>query len=354
MPQLPAELTRQTIPSVMRYLQTLWQETGDMTLDASHVTHIDSSGVAALARFAQQAQSAGRKLAVTGLDDRLARTLALFPQIPEEPPQPAPNPPSWFETLGSHAFELYQLVVEYVLLCSDLTWFFAQSILGRHRLRWQYVLAEMSNMGSQALGVVGLISFLVGGTVALQSAAQLRQFGASLFVADLIGVSITRELGPLMAAIVVAGRSGSAVAAEIGTMVITEEVDALRTMGIHPARFLVVPKVIAIVITQPLLTVWANTLAIFGGFLVAIFYMDVSASAFLGRLQTALYVKDIGTGLFKSLLFAFLIVTLGALCGMRTQGGADAVGRSTTTSVVVAIFAIILADATCSMVFYFN
>ncbi len=176
-------------------------------------------------------------------------------------------------------------------------------------------------MGSQALGVVGLISFLVGSTVALQSAAQLRQFGASLFVADLIGVSITRELGPLMAAIVVAGRSGSAVAAEIGTMVITEEIDALRTMGVHPTRFLVVPKVIAIMITQPLLTVLANALAILGGLFGGGFLPGRRPQCVLGsRLQTALYVKDVGTGIFKSLFFAFLIVTLGALMRHAHQG----------------------------------
>ncbi|HET6344575.1 MAG TPA: ABC transporter permease, partial [Myxococcota bacterium] len=187
-----------------------------------------------------------------------------------------------------------------------------------------------------------------------QSAAQLRQFGANLFVADLIGVSITRELGPLITAIVVAGRSGSAIAAEIATMVITEEIDALKTMGLNVTRFIIVPKVVAISITQPILTVMANALAIFGGFLVAIFYLDVSPVAFLGRLQTALFVKDVLTGLFKSLLFANLIVTIGALCGLRTTGGADAVGRSTTTSVVAGIFAIIVADAACSLIFYFG
>ena len=137
-------------------------------------------------------------------------------------------------------------------------------------------------------------------------------------------------------------------------MVITEEIDALRTMGLNPTRFLVVPKIVAISVTQPLLTMAANALAIFGGFLVAILYLDVAPAAFVGRLQQALFVKDILTGLFKSLIFANLIVTIGALCGLRTAGGADAVGRSTTTSVVAAIFAIIVADAACSLLFYFG
>jgi phospholipid/cholesterol/gamma-HCH transport system permease protein len=190
--------------------------------------------------------------------------------------------------------------------------------------------------------------------MALQSAAQLRQFGANIFVVDLIGISMTRELGPLMAAIVVAGRSGSAVAAEIGTMVITEEVDALKTMGLHPTRFIIVPKVIAITLTQPLVTMLANVAGIFGGFLVGVTYLEIGPSAFMNRLFASLYVKDLLTGLIKSILFAQLIVTIGALCGLRTKGGADAVGRSTTTSVVAGIFAVITADAVASLVFYFG
>jgi phospholipid/cholesterol/gamma-HCH transport system permease protein len=188
----------------------------------------------------------------------------------------------------------------------------------------------------------------------LQAAAQLRQFGANIFVADLVGVSMVRELGPLIAAIVVAGRSGSAVAAEIGTMVITEEIDALKTMGLQPLRFIVLPKALAITFTQPLLTALTNAVAIFGGFVVAVSYLDVSPNAFLLRLQEAVLLKDILTGIFKSMLFAQLIVVVGAYCGLNTRGGADEVGRTTTMSVVAGIFAVIVADAFCSLVFYFG
>ena len=212
----------------------------------------------------------------------------------------------------------------------------------------------MNYMGSQALGVVGLMSFLIGGVMALQGAAQLRQFGASIFIADLVGVSLTRELGPLITAIMVAGRSGSAVAAEIGTMVITEEIDALRTMGLNPTRFLIVPKTMSITVTQPLLTMFANVIAIFGGFLVAVFYLDIGPAAFFNRLREAVFLKDIITGLVKSVVFANIIVSIGALCGLRTGGGADAVGRSTTSSVVAGIFTVIVADAAFSLLFYFD
>ena len=137
-------------------------------------------------------------------------------------------------------------------------------------------------------------------------------------------------------------------------MVITEEIDALKTMGLHPTRFLIVPKFIAITITQPLLTVLADLLGILGGFLVAVLYLEVGPTTFFDRLQESLFVKDIVTGLIKSVIFAQLIVTVGALCGLRTKGGADAVGRSTTIAVVAGIFSVIVADALASMVFYFG
>jgi len=167
-------------------------------------------------------------------------------------------------------------------------------------------------------------------------------------------VSMLRELGPLMAAIVVAGRSGAAVAAELGTMTVTEEVDALRTMGLHPTRFLVVPKVMAISVVQPLLTAYANALGVLGGFLVAIVYLEVGPAAFMARLVEIVELKDILTGLCKSVVFAWLIVSIGAWYGLQTRGGADAVGRSTTASVVTGIFAVVVADALASMLFYFG
>jgi phospholipid/cholesterol/gamma-HCH transport system permease protein len=316
------------------------------------VREIDSAGVALLATYQRRAERAGRSLTVRGLRPEIARTLDLFPLVSDA--EAIKEPVGWLERLGERGALAREVVLEYLLICADVMWFCITGLCKRRGIRWRVVAYEMSNMGSQALGVVGLIAFLVGGTIALQSAAQLRQFGANIFVVDLIGVSLTRELGPLMAAIVVAGRSGSAVAAEIATMVITEEVDAVKTMGLNPTRFFVVPKFVAITLTQPLLTVMADLLGILGGFLVAVTYLDVGPEPFANRLLQALFVRDLLIGLFKSVLFAQLIVTISALCGMRTRGGADAVGRSTTTSVVASIFAVIAADAVCSMLFYFG
>lgn len=328
---------------------------GEVQVDLSAVTEIDSAGVALLAVRARDWSVQGRAVRLVGASEKVRRTLELFPSLSEELEEEDPERPGLFERVGAWAGEAYEVLLTYLMLCADTIWFTVFGILrGGKGIRWRAVLYEMSEMGSKALGVVGLIAFLVGGTMALQSAVQLRQFGANIFVVDLIGISMTRELGPLMAAIVVAGRSGSSVAAEVGTMVITEEIDALKTMGLHPTRFLIVPKFIAISITQPLLTGLADVLGILGGFLVAILYLDVGPTTFVDRLQESLMVKDLLTGLLKSVVFAQLIVTVGALCGLRTRGGADAVGRSTTIAVVAGIFCVIVADALASLLFYFG
>ena len=211
-----------------------------------------------------------------------------------------------------------------------------------------------SRIGSRGLGIVGMISFLIGGTIALQSAVQLKRLGAQIYVADLLGISVTRELGPLMAAILIAGRSGSAIAAELASMSIAEELDALRSMGISPLRFVVVPNFLAMTVMQPILTTFANVFALLGGVAVGIWYLDMHAFDFIDRLYHALVLKDLMTGLFKSILFAQIITTVSVTCGIHTQGGPERVGDNTTLSVVASIFAVIAADATCSLLFYFG
>lgn len=350
--QLRGPLTREHAQRVAAELDAASPSDGPLLVDLSAVTSIDSAGVALLAAAARRESARGSSLSLADVPPPIARTLDLFP-FPEQGETGARVETPLLERLGEETYASWLLIVEYVVLCADVAWFGLQDLL-RRKIRWSIVIADMSAMGSRALGVIGLIAFLVGATMALQSAVQLRQFGANIFVVDLVGISLTRELGPLMTAIVVAGRSGSAVAAELGTMVITEEIDALRTMGVHPTRFLVVPKAIAITLTQPLLTMFANALAIFGGFLVAVTYLEIGPDAFIQRLQEALYLKDLTTGLFKSVVFANIILTIGAICGFRTGGGADAVGRSTTAAVVASIFAVIVADAAFSLVFYFG
>ncbi len=351
--KIEGPLTRPAAAAAKARLWPLLSGEGPVELDLSAVAAVDSAGAALLALFARELATRGRTLRLVEAQPAVRRTLELFP-FDRPPPVPPPRPVGLFERTGDQALGALGVLVQFGSIISDAAVFLAQGILRPRTLRPSVVLYEMSALGSRAVGVVATIAFLVGGTMALQSAAQLRQFGANIFVVDLIAISMTRELGPLMAAIMVAGRSGSAVAAEIGTMVINEEIDALETMGINPIRFLVVPKLLAITITQPILSMISNVAGIFGGFLVAVLYLDVGPMTFLDRLQGALMLKDLMTGLAKSLVFAHLIVSVGALCGFRTSGGSDAVGRSTTTSVVAGIFCVITADAVFSLLFYFG
>jgi len=222
------------------------------------------------------------------------------------------------------------------------------------RVRRGAWISEGLRIGGDALPIVALIAFLVGLVVALQSAYQLRQFGANIYVANLIAVSMTREMGPLMTAIILAGRSGAAIAAEIATMKVSEEVDALETIGLNPVRYAVVPKFQGITITMPALVVYADLVGIVGGFLVALFYLDISLEAFWKQVHSALHLKDLLTGLLKSVAFAWIIVLIAAHKGFQARGGAESVGRVTTSSVVMSIFWVIVADAAFSMVFYFG
>jgi len=209
---------------------------------------------------------------------------------------------------------------------------------------------QMYLLGYKAFGIVGLLSFLIGIILALQTAIQLQNFGAGIFLAPLLGITMVRELGPLLTAIILAGRTGSATTAEIATMVVGEELDALQTMGINPVQYVVVPKFWAISFTMPVLSIMATTAGILGGFLVAIFYLDLSSSLFWNELIKSVHFRDFWAGFVKSVIFSWLIIWIGSYYGFRVRGGAEAVGKETTASVVTGIFIIILADALFSFV----
>ena len=219
------------------------------------------------------------------------------------------------------------------------------------RLRWRPILYNIRSAGFDALPIVGLLSFLMGIVVAYQAADQLRRFGANIFVADLVGLSMLREFAPLMTAIIIAGRSGSAYAAQIGTMAVTEEIDAMRTIGIAPLELLVLPKIIALVIALPLLTVFADLLGVFGGMVMAQAQLGVGYADFLERFSKAVSPTAFLVGVGKAPVFAVIIAVVGCFQGFQTHGGADSVGRQTTRSVVQSIFLVIVADALFSIAF---
>ena len=210
----------------------------------------------------------------------------------------------------------------------------------------------MVRMGYESLPIVCLIAFFVGLIIAMQSAYQLKQFGAIIYVANLTAVSITRELAPLLTAIVITGRSGSAITAEIGTMKVSEEIDALNTMGLNTISYLVVPKTLAMLIMLPCLTIIADFIGIFGGYFISIATLDIASIRYVNQTVSALAFKDVFGGLVKSGFFALIIAVIGCYEGLNVEGGAEGVGKSTTKSVVTSIFLIIAADVFFTGLFY--
>lgn len=217
---------------------------------------------------------------------------------------------------------------------------------------WGEIAPMMERAGADAFPIVMLINFLVGCVMAFQGAIQLKQFGANIYVADLTGLSICRELGPLMTAITLCGRSGAAFAAELGSMKVSEEIDALRTLGFGPMRYLVMPRLVAMMLVLPLLTLLGDAFGVFGGLLVGVVSLDLTVAGYLIETQQAIDLWDIFSGAIKSVVFAMVIVLIACQQGLATTGGAQGVGRRTTSSVVAILFALILVDAAFTVAFH--
>ena len=222
----------------------------------------------------------------------------------------------------------------------------------KRRLGFARTWHQAMVIGVGALPVVSFITFFIGVIMALQSAYELNRFGAMQLVADTVAISITRELGPLVTAIIVIGRSGSSFAAEVGTMKVTEELDALETMALHPVAFLVTPKLMAMLVMLPCLTIWADLMGVFGGSVFGVIGADYTMNSYFSATRDALFMRDILTGLVKSVVFALVITGVGCLEGFSTGTGSEEVGRSTTSAVVTSLFLVVLVDLVFTVIFY--
>jgi phospholipid/cholesterol/gamma-HCH transport system permease protein len=223
-----------------------------------------------------------------------------------------------------------------------------------NRYRWRATVKQMLEIGVDAMPMVSLMSICTGFILAMQGASELRRFGALHYVIELVAVGFTRELGPLLTAIAVSGRSGSAFAAEIGTMKVTEELDSLRVMALEPVEFVLAPKYLAALITVPCLSIIANVFGIFAGALFMFFSTRLSPLLYTHYVLTTITLRDVITGLIKCVVFATIIAHVGCLEGFRVRGGPDSVGRSTTSAVVKSTFLVIIADAVFTTIFYFT
>ncbi len=265
--------------------------------------------------------------------------------------QQAPMRPSRLVRLGMSTAAVGAETRALLGLVGECALAFAATGRQPRRARWRPFLHHIAIAGLSAMPIVGLLSLLMGVVIAFQGADQLSRYGANVFVVDLVGLSMLREFAPLVTAIIVAGRSGAAFAAQLGTMVVTEEVDALRTLGISPVEQLVLPRLLALLVVLPLLTMFADVMGVVGGMLMARGRLNVDYAVFIDRLPLAVDQGTLAVGIGKAPIFAAIIAIVGCVQGLRTRGGADAVGTQTTRAVVQSIFLVIVADALFSVAF---
>lgn len=338
------------LPQLLRDLRGYPYDTLRINLD--EVQRLDSAGVVVLQHIRKRMQEQGVEVASEGGSEAIRNVLETF-AVTEKKPAEKPRDVGLLETIGHTTHHFFsQSLKNFFFLMSDIFYWSVADLFRSKTFRKGEFVNQAVLIGASAVGIVVAMAFLIGSVLALQSTAQLRQFGANRFIVDLIVIAMLREMGPLITAIIVAGRSGSAIASEIATMKITEELDGLTTMALNPVRFIVVPKMYASIFTMPFLTILADIVGIFGGMVIAFIYMDITPKVFLNRMEEVLIMRDIVTGFIKSLVFAGIIVLTGSFFGFRAERGASEVGQVTTSSVVAAIALVIIADSILGLLFY--
>jgi phospholipid/cholesterol/gamma-HCH transport system permease protein len=326
--------------------------TRDLVVDASGVEYCDGTGASLLVALRQRQRDAGGSFTLQGLRDDFRQLLEMIE--PSEAPAAAEAPErrdSFVENVGRATLQSIADVRALVVFIGELTVSLLGVLRNPRQIRFKdvFIIAERAGIG--ATPIIALVGFLLGLILAFQSAIPMRRFGAEIFVADLLGISILRELGPLMAAILMTARSASAFAAELGTMKVNEEVDALATMGLEPVRFLVVPRVIAALAVVPVLAMLMNVFALAGG-LVVMLSLDFPFVTYVNRVVAAAGVTDFLGGMFKATVFGMIVAGVGCLRGLQTGSGAGAVGQSTTSAVVSGIILIAVVDGIFAVIFY--
>ena len=323
-------------------------------LDLSGVERMDTAGAWLGYRTVKQFRAAGCEADLSGVK---ADQQALIDQVAagDQPPEKAPRRLTAVLAVVDHAgaatIEMTREFIAQIAFLGVILTALGRTLLRPARLRLTPLIFHMEKVGFDALPIVGLISFLIGVVLAYQGADQLRRFGAEIFVVNLLGVSILREIGILLTAIVIAGRSGSAFTASIGSMKVREEIDAMRTLGLDPMDVLVMPRVVALVLTLPMLAFFADMMGLLGGCLLAWGALGISPGQFVDRLLDAIPMWTFWVGIIKAPVFAFLIALIGCFEGFQVSGSAESVSQYTTRAVVEAIFLVIVFDAAFSIMF---
>ncbi|MCK9229975.1 MAG: ABC transporter permease [Syntrophales bacterium] len=354
---LMGSLSLDTMPRVSTDMKSHVQDLkpSRLTIDCSGVDYFDTAAALLIATFKEEAEDGGLPVELTNLSSHTRKIMSLADVkhlsggLPH-PQEQAVRPVAGIGDMTITAAREFRALITFL---GEIILAFVHSLAHVPEIRWVDVASNVRRIGVQGLPIVGLISLLVGLIIAFMSSLQLKPLGGNIFVAPLVGIAMVKELAPLMTAIIVAGRSGSAFAAELGTMVVNEEVDALVIMGFDPMKFLVVPRVMAAFIVVPLLTLYADLFGLAGGLVVGVLGLDLTFMTYINQTGNSIAVSDITTGLIKSVVFAAIISGIGCHRGLRVERGAEGVGTATTSAVVTSIFLIVLADSIFAVVFHY-
>jgi phospholipid/cholesterol/gamma-HCH transport system permease protein len=316
-------------------------------VDATHVEHLDTAGALEIL------QLAGGPEAELRTAEQHAELFKVVKENMAEPPKPRHVDflTHSLEELGHDLVDLGKQIANLCAFIGEIIVIFVEACVNPKRFRIGAVVRQMLEVWVKALLIVGVLCFLIGVVIAYQGVQQLRQFGAETFTVEAVGIGMFRELGVLLTAIIVAGRSGSAFTAQIGTMQVNQEIDAMRTIGLNPIEWLVLPRILALVLSMPLLAFWGDMTGLLGGAVACTVYLDFTFVQFFDRLRDTVGIWHFYTGMIKSPVFGFIIAAIGCFEGLQVRGSAESVGQLTTRSVVESIFCVIVLDAIFSIIF---
>lgn len=341
------------LPALKSQLDAItWPTSGDIKLDGREITKIDSAGAWLIAKTIQKLTDKGLTVRQAEFSPSAKKLLDIITkQLSGIEALPTPKKQKTLEVIGKNTIQQLSELTAYLSFIGKLTIEYMRNVLHPGRWRIKSMISILYSAGYQGLPIVALLSFLIGVVLTYQMGLQLKTYGANIYIVDLLGLSILREFAPLITAIMVAGRTGSAFTASIGMMKLNQEIDALDTMGVTPAELLILPRIIALFVALPLLTMWSVIFGIIGGLVMSNSMLGITWYDFLHRFPSVVPLKTLLLGLGKTPVFALIIASIGCFQGMQVKNSAESVGTNTTRSVVLAIFFIIVADALFSIVF---
>jgi phospholipid/cholesterol/gamma-HCH transport system permease protein len=337
--------------SLKKSLNSIDSSSDILTINGENISALDSAGVLVLCEWMKSSSEMQHDLKLEGFKEEHLKLIDLIRKSENNKDYSSPQKPSLLVQVGIITVKNILGFIEFLSFIGEMTKIFFKFILHPKFIKLRSIIGTIETTGVYALPIIALLSFLIGVVLAYQMAAQLRHYGANIYIVDLLGLSLLREFSPLMTAIIIAGRSGSAFTAQLGTMKIREEMDALKTMGLSPIELLVIPRCIGMFLVLPLLTVWSSIFGVLGGMTISHSMLNIAYIDFLHRFYEVIKVKSYISGMIKAPVFGLIIAAIGCYQGMKVSGSAASVGEKTTTSVVQSIFFIIVADAIFSILF---